>query len=170
MLASIKPEGILCCINSRCLWVLIDLHNSAMSLRKQLPSFFEYPPCVSTYLWIDPSIHPSRHQYVTYVLSICAFYLFMLPIHISVYVYIYMCTYICAHIYIYIYVLAKMWAFVNGKCQLLACQCSNFCLRKLWLSSLRTNRSPATICRYRYLGHLGVQFQLYIYKQFYTHK
>ena len=104
MLASIKPEGILCCINSRCLWVLIDLHNSAMSLRKQLPSFFEYPPCVSTYLWIDPSIHPSihpsRHQYVTYVLSICAFYLFMLPIHISVY--IYMCTYICAHIYIYI--------------------------------------------------------------------
>ena len=94
MLPSIKLEGILCCINSRCLWVLIDLHNSAISLRKKLPSFFEYPPCVSTYLWIDPSIHPSRHQYVTYVLSICAFYLFMLPIHISVYIYIYMCTYI----------------------------------------------------------------------------
>jgi hypothetical protein len=97
MLPSIKLEGILCCINSRCLWVLIDLHNSAISLRKKLPSFFEYPPCVSTYLWIDPSIHPSRHQYVTYVLSICAFYLFMLPIHISVYIYIYV------HIYIYMF-------------------------------------------------------------------
>ena len=170
MLASIKPEGILCCINSRCLWVLIDLHNSAMSLRKQLPSFFEYPPCVSTYLWIDPSIHPSIQ---TSICHICPIYLCFLSIYASypykcVCIYIYMCTYICAHIYIY--VLAKMWAFVNGKCQLLVCQCSNFCLRKLWLSSLRTNRSPATICRYRYLGHLGVQFQLYIYKQFYTHK
>ena len=96
MLPSIKLEGILCCINSRCLWVFIDLHNSAISLRKKLPSFFEYPPCVSTYLWIDPSIHPSIQ---TSICHICPIYLCFLSIYASypykcVYIYIYMCTYI----------------------------------------------------------------------------
>jgi hypothetical protein len=96
MLPSIKLEGILCCINSRCLWVLIDLHNSAISLRKKLPSFFEYPPCVSTYLWIDPSIHPSIQ---TSICHICPIYLCFLSIYAS---YPYKCVYIYVHIYIYI--------------------------------------------------------------------
>ena len=98
MLPSIKLEGILCCINSRCLWVLIDLHNSAISLRKKLPSFFEYPPCVSTYLWIDPSIHPSIQ---TSICHICPIYLCFLSIYAS---YPYKCVYIYIYVHIYIYI------------------------------------------------------------------